>query len=570
MKQQVKLMVLLALSSCRDEAGHADAETGAAADSSTGTPGTGTTSGDPTAADSGSTGSDTGGEIAVVPAPGGLRRLRADQYIGTVDVLLGGHAAAAASPPPDQSLLGFDSIGGSTVPMSPAMVEQYERSALDIGDAVIEEPYTLAQLVPCVDVGPKDEGCYVQVAQVFGRAAWRRPITVDEDRALVDVARVAREFGGDRFELGLKYQIAMILESPAFLYAAELGEVGDDGRRRLTTDEWVTRTALFVLGRAPSAQTFVRLDAGEFDGPEAPRALAQEWLNQSAARTAVGGFFDELLRVRDVVDSSKDPTIYPLYSHELSTSMRTESLMLVDDVVFGDGGGDIRRLFDADYTFADPLLAQVYGVTVDGDGFSRIELPAAQDRLGILSHPSLLSVGAHYDRNSPTRRGLFIQRQLLCNDVPPPPPNVDTNLPEPVEQTTLRERLEGHLAQGGACVGCHAQTDPLGFAFEFYDATGVRRELDNGYPIDASGEVDGLGSFVGAAELAVLVRDDPRLAACMVRNLYRHAIGRQEDEGTAELLASLSDRFTAAEFDFPGLIVDLVDNPGFLEITDPQ
>lgn len=483
------LAVLAVAAGCRGDSSQSsssadDGSTGSEGGSSSAPGSTGDSSG---AADESSTGNDTDGPPSVVPAPGGLRRLRADQYLGSIDVLLGGAARAAASPPPDQSLLGFDSVGGSIVPLSPAAVEQYERSAIDAAAAAVAEPYTLAQLVPCVTDGPFDDGCYVQVADKLGRAAWRRELTIDENQALVDVAHAARQLNHDSFEVGLKYEIAMVLEAPAFIYAVELGEVDDEGNRHLTTDEWVTRIALFVLGRAPSPATFDRIDAGELDSPDAPRELAEEWLQQGAARTAVGGFFDELLRLREVELKSKDPVLFPGFTPDAAAAMHDETLMLVDDFVFGDER-DIRRLFDADYTYANGALAEIYGVSVDGDELQRISLPEGQGRLGILSHPSLLAVGSHHDRNSPTRRGLFVQRNLLCNDVPPPPGDVDTNLPEPPEPTTLRSRLEGHLG-AGACVVCHSQTDPIGFAFEHFDAAGVWRELDAGFPIDASGDV---------------------------------------------------------------------------------
>jgi uncharacterized protein DUF1588/uncharacterized protein DUF1585 len=163
-----------------------------------------------------------------------------------------------------------------------------------------------------------------------------------------------------------------------------------------------------------------------------------------------------------------------------------------------------------------------------------------------------------------------VQRTVLCNDVPPPPGDVDNTLPDPAEATTLRERMEGHITPGSACAGCHQQMDPVGFAFEYFDAAGVRRELDNGFPIDASGSVEGLGEFDDAADLALLVRDDPRLAPCLVRNLYRHAIGRLEDEGTADAITYLSDGFVAEHHDLRSLIVQLVENPAFRQVGEPQ
>lgn len=525
--------------------------------------------GSSTAAD-GSTGDPEVPPPAVDAAPGGLRRLRADQYTRTIRVLLGQDAAAVAAPPPDQSLLGFDSVGATQGSLSPAAIEQYEASALAVARAAVAAPFTLSTLVPCVSDGPQDEGCYVRIAEDFARVAWRRELTDDEVDRLVDIARAGRQFYNDQFEVGLEYELAMILESPAFLYSVELGELRDDGKRWLTTREWVTRASLFLLGRAPSADELARVDAGELEGDDAPRMLATEWLGDVDARQATRRFFDEMLRAREVVNKSKDPELYPLFTPEVAASMREETLRLVEDVTFGDER-DLRRLLDADYTWIDARLAQLYGFDPPADGgFERVSLPASSGRRGLLTHGSMLAVGSHPDRNSPTRRGLFIQRTLMCNEVPPPPGDANTTLPEPAEPTTLRARMQQHLMAGGACEGCHVQTDPIGFAFEFFDAAGVRRELDNGFPIDASGDLPGIGAFDGADELALLLRDDARFGPCLVRNLYRHAVGHGEDDGTRDALAYLSERFVAADLDFHQIVVDMIDNPAFRQVGEPQ
>lgn len=566
------LVVALALAGCRDDA--ASVDDGADGGSTGAGTSTGTGTSDGTTEPGGSSDS-SGGEPQppeVDAAPAGIRRLRADQYVKTIAAVLGPPAGSAAVPPPDLPLQGFDSIGVATLPLSPAAVEQYERSAIAVGAAAAAAPESIAAVAPCVVDGPKDEGCYVAVAEQLGRVLWRRPIDAGELDGLVDIARLARSKNGDSFEVGLQYEVAAMLVAPAFLYAVELGEPRDDGKRWLTTDEWVTRAALFVLGRAPDASTFARIDAGELDGADAPRELAQQMVVHPDARSSVGRFFDELLRTRDVVTKSKDPELFPLFTPTVAASMRQETLRLVDEVVFDpDGDHDLLRLFDADHTFVDAALAPLYGLEVPSDGsFHRVDLPAGQGRMGVLTQPALLASASHHDRNSPTRRGLFVQRTLLCNDVPPPPGDVDTTLPEPTEPTTLRARMEGHIEQGGPCVGCHAQTDPVGFAFEFFDASGVRRDLDNGFPIDASGEVEDLGTFADAVGLAALVRDDPRLSPCLVRNLYRHAIGRVEDEGTADALAYLSANFEAGSHDLRALMIDLVANPAFQQVTEAQ
>src|SRR5690349_12967759 len=120
-ERRLGILLVLMLAGCRDDASHAPDEGSGTSGDPSGTS-TGGTAADTSGGDESSTGSDTDGPPQVVPAPGGLRRLRSDQYLGSIEVLLGGTARDAASPPPDQASLGFDSVGGATFPLSPSAV----------------------------------------------------------------------------------------------------------------------------------------------------------------------------------------------------------------------------------------------------------------------------------------------------------------------------------------------------------------------------------------------------------------------------------------------------------------
>jgi hypothetical protein len=541
---------------CGDDSGKADAED----DDESGS-GTADESGD-------STGEPPPPEVE--PAPAGMRRLLIDQYVKTVHALLGPEAAAVADPPVDQPIQGFDAIGAREVPLSPVSIEQYEDIAIEIGKAASEHPETLAQLVPCITEGPQDFACYQALATDFGRVAWRRPLTNEEITLIIGVAQQAKEWADGDFTRGVQYAVATILQSPDFIYAIELGEDVEGDYKQLTRDEMMTRLSLLVLGRAPDSALFVRADAGEVDDPAGIKAVAADMLAYPDARTAVSRFYDELLKIRDLPLKTKDPVLFPDYTPDLAQSMRMETLMLVLDVVFGDDG-NVLRLFDADYTFVDPALAEFYGLPAPASGvFERMDLPAGQRRLGLLTQPALLAALGHPDRNSPTRRGVFVQRSLLCNEVPPPPGDVDTTLPEPTEATTLRALMEQHMEKGDTCNGCHVQMDPIGFAFEYYDSSGRYRETDNGYPVDGSGTMEGFGSWQDATELALLVRDDPRLPACLVRNVYKNALGQIDGPGQADALAFITEAFVDSDHSFKQLLIELAANPAFRQVGDPQ
>jgi hypothetical protein len=552
---------------CGGDSSSADGED----DDESGSPETGTDEADSGSATADESGDSTGEPPppAVEPAPAGMRRLLRSQYVRTVDVLLGPEAAAVADPPVDQPIQGFDAIGAREVPLSPVAIEQYEDIAIEIGKVVIEHPETLAQTVPCVVDGPQDFDCYAHLAADFGRVAWRRELSNDEITKIIGVAQQAKEWADGDFMRGVQYAVATIIQSPDFIYAVELGEETEGDYKQLTRDELMTRMSLFVLGRAPDAALFARSDAGELDDSSGIRAVAADMLEHADARASVSEFFDELLRIRDLPLKTKDPTLFPDYTPDLAQSMRTATLMLVLDVVFGEDGSFLR-LYDADYTFVDAPLAEFYGIPEPAAGFERVDTPAGQRRLGLLTEPALLAALGHPDRNSPTRRGVFVQRTLLCNEVPPPPGDVDTTLPEPTEATTLRALMEQHMDKGDTCAGCHVQMDPVGFAFEYYDSSGKYRELDNGYPVDGSGTIDGLGSWEDAAGLALLVRDDVRLAPCLVRNVYRNALGTIDDAGQADALAFISEAFADSDHSFKQLVIELAANPAFRQVGDPQ
>jgi len=114
---------------------------------------------------------------AIDPAPGGVRKLLARQYIGSVKVLLGDVAAAAADPPEDSQLWGLEAIAAAQLPMPPSAVEKYELSARKIAAAAVADSATLSMILPCTPTGANDQACFGEFVSEFGRVAWRRPLT---------------------------------------------------------------------------------------------------------------------------------------------------------------------------------------------------------------------------------------------------------------------------------------------------------------------------------------------------------------------------------------------------------
>ena len=179
----------------------------------------------------------------------------------------------------------------------------------------------------------------------------------------------------------------------------------------------------------------------------------------------------------------------------------------------------ILELLDADYTFLNERLAHHYGIVdthgtrvgkppvqpggqpIRGEDFVRVRLVDGE-RGGLLTQASVLSVTSNPTRTSPVKRGVWVLEQILGMPPPPAPPNVP-ELPdgEEVELTgSLRERFEQYRSNPVGA-NCHAQMDPIGFAFENYDAVGAFRTKDGPFEIDPSGQLPDGRQFRMLSEL---------------------------------------------------------------------
>jgi hypothetical protein len=201
--------------------------------------------------------------------------------------------------------------------------------------------------------------------------------------------------------------------------------------------------------------------------------------------------------------------------------------------------------------------------------FVPVDFPPDVPRAGVLTLGAFLTMNAHRADTSPTLRGKYIRERVLCEEVPPPPDNVDLDLEaQEGDPPTLRERLEQHR-RNPACAGCHSFIDPPGFLFEHYDSMGRYRETANGFPVDSSGDLDG-EPLSDALALAEHLRDEPAVGECIARQLYRHASGRLDNRGDRAALKGLYETFETSGYDFRELLVALIKSEGFRRVAPPS
>jgi hypothetical protein len=191
-----------------------------------------------------------------------------------------------------------------------------------------------------------------------------------------------------------------------------------------------------------------------------------------------------------------------------------------------------------------------------------VELPPEDQRMGFFGQVSFLGLHSHPVASSATKRGYFMRTALLCQVVPDPPSDVDTSLPEPGGAVlTLRDRLEQHRADP-ACRGCHKLTDVPGLGFENFDGVGRWRTLDNGGPIDPSGELDEV-PFDDFRGLALAMANHPEAMNCVAEKLYAYAVSHAPKVGEKGVLQRLQAVFAENGYDFLGLMRTIVMSEGF-------
>ncbi len=496
---------------------------------------------------------DVGPAPGVEPAPPVLRRLTESQYRASVTALLGPGLAMPTALEPDVEVDGLLAVGASEVAVSALGVERYEAASFLLADQA--DP---AALLPCTPAGDADGDCARAFVQVVGRRAWRRPLTEDEVGRLADVVTTIGTAQGD-FDAGVRYALAAMLQSPYFLYRVETSHDGP-----LTGFEVATRLAYLLWAQPPDDGLLDRAAAGDLDTPKGVREVASDMLDDPRAEQGVRAFADDWLHLYLLDDLSKDPMLFEHASPELAASAREETLALFTR--FALGNEDVRDVLTTSDAYVDPRLAALYRLPSPAlQGFAWTELPKDGRRRGLLGNASVLNIGSHATRSSATLRGKFVRTFLLCHEIPEPPADVDTSLPEPdATAPTLRDRVAVHLEEP-ACAACHQVTDPIGLALENFDATGRWRDTENGVTIDASGTLDG-EDFANAWLLADVLHDHEDVVHCWTDRLYAYGTGQTPEAGQAELVDWLSASLAASDHRWRELLLAFVISDGFLTV----
>jgi hypothetical protein len=507
----------------------------------------GTTAGDTTGAET-TTGGEPQGCLEAAASPGVARRMTRLEYNNTVRDLLGDATRPADGFAAEEVEHGFNN-NSAALTVTELLAEQYMAAAEALAAAAVQD---VAGLVGCDPLQVGELACAQRFIATFGRRAYRRPLLADEQARLVEVFNIG---AADGFAAGIELTLQTILQSPNFLYRVEAGEVDaalPAGLRRATNLELASRLSFWLWRSGPDDVLLAAAEAGTLQEPAVLRAQAERLLADPRGRAGMRDFWAQLMDIESLDGAAKDAATFPEFTEEIRGFMREELDRFVEHVIFDDDGL-LTTLMAAPYTFLNAALADYYMLPGSaGPEFMKVDLPADHPRRGLLTQGGLLTLLGKYDSTAPVHRGKFVRQQLLCTIILPPP-DVEFMPPEIDPNATTREKYKEH-SSNPACAGCHQFMDPLGFGFEHFDGAGRYRAVENGFPIDASGEVIGGGEaaldgpFDGVGELATRLAGSEVVRACLVRQQFRHTFGR---EATAEdrcTLDRLELAFAGGEF----------------------
>ncbi len=502
--------------------------------------------------------------------PAHLRIITTQQYMNTIENVFGSSVSLDLKFAPLRRTEGLLANGAARAGVTTGKIETFQRAASSVAAQVVD-PTRRDYLIPCAPAqeDKADDACARQFFSQTGRLLYRRALTDEQINQYVSQANKASEQLHD-FYGGIELVLESMLLSPDVLFIVETTEPDPDhkGGRRLDAYSLASRLSFFLWNAGPDDLLLTAAEKGELQTQKGLRKVVDRMLASPRTEEGTRAFFDDMFGFDDFDVLSKDPTVYPFFTGATVTDAREQTLRTVVDHLLHKQG-DYRDLYTTRDTFMSPALAPLYQLPAS-QGWTPYEFPADSPRQGLLTQISFVALRAHPGRSSPTLRGRALREHLLCQEVPPPPPNVDfgqLNNPD-AHYKTQRERVAVHL-ENPVCAGCHKITDPMGLALESFDGAGRFRTEENGADIDTSGDLDGV-PFDDVVGLAQALRDNASLPSCLVTRLYSYGSGSPARTTDRPLIKYFNAEFAEDGYRLPDLLRTIALSDSFRRIREVQ
>ena len=381
-------------------------------------------------------------------------------------------------------------------------------------------------LVPPDDATPE---VVAEHLQRLAERAWRRPVRKAELDDYLHSYRTEREAGEKPADA---YRVALqgVLTSRNFIYLVEGDTVA---RERLTDSELASRLSYFLWSSMPDGGLFTAAQGGTLNGEGLKKAV-DRMLTDSKAGRFIDDFARQWLQLHRLGMFVPDKKLYPTYDAWLETSMRGEPVEFFREMFAKNL--PIDSFVDSDWTMANARLCDFYGLPgPKAGGFERVSLKPEDRRGGLLTMGAVLGLTSDGTRHRPVHRGVWLSEAILGKTPPPPPANVPAIEPNPPQnpKATLRQKIEAHRNDAN-CAACHARIDPLGLAWDNYDAIGqwrthekVAAGVGKDPVVDPAGVMPDGRAFKDATEFKrLLIEDRDKVARAFIEHLCTYGLRR--------------------------------------------
>ncbi len=521
-----------------------------------------------------------------------LRRLTRVQYENSLAALFSGLAPepvadsasnAFAQLPPDGE--NSSVFSGNDARVTQRHVDAYFGIADSISKSVTASPSELVALAgDCAIDEPLGEDCLLKFVEAFGERAFRRPLTDAERDRYLELYDATLP-GAEVFR-GVLFQVLM---APQFLYHFEVDGTpidGDESRLRLSPYELASRLSFHFWQSLPDAELLEAARDGSLETDAGFEAQVDRLFADDRTRETLRRFWHEWYQLDGFSGFTSTPAFTAFLDgesvdDELYQDMLEELDQLVDHYTF-ETNGTYRDVLTSNLSFTDSTrLAALYGVEPWQGSGDFPQLPDGE-RSGLLTRAALLVEGN--ELTNPIKRGAFVLRSILCEDLHPPSnlPAEALALPEADADMSTRERYELKTSPQ-ACAGCHTSFNPFGFVLESFDALGRFRteekiysdvgDLENTLPIDSAVDVN-LGGETFAVTNPVEFNDQlaasPLPDECFARQYFRYTYRRDESSGDSCALSAVRDALLPGG-SLKGALRAIALAPGFRErVVGPE
>ncbi len=402
----------------------------------------------------------------------------------------------------------------------------------------------------------------------FAERAYRRPLTTAERNDLLAFYRTIRKQDDPGHEEALRDTLVAVLMSPHFCYRFDLAGKGA-GVQPLSDHALASRLSYFLWSSMPDAELLTHAAAGDLHKPEVLTAQTRRMLRDPKLRglaTEFGGNWLDFRRFEE--HNSVDRARFPTFNNELRQAMFEEPIHYLMDVAQRN-----RSVFDLLYgtdTFVNRPLAKHYGMTEPNGPEEWVHIEDAQryGRGGLLPMAVFLTKNAPGLRTSPVKRGYWVVRRLLGEQIPPPPPTVP-ELPKDeakLGELTLPQVLARHR-DNKSCAACHRRFDAIGLVFEEFGPIGERRTKDlGGRPVQTAATFPDQMERNGLTGLRAYLHDkrQDEFVDNLCRKMFSYALGRSLLASDKKALDEMRTRLTADGYRFGSLVEAIVVSPQFL------